>query len=155
MNDSETCTSCQGTGYDAIREAQCHCALGWQPVKIDQTVLGIGNPRGNCLQACLATVLSLTLDETIDVTAPEVDPDAWHIVLYEWGLERGYYIRSQREQPVGYCIAIGPTVRKNGLHAVVFADGETYHDPHPSRDGLTRVRYFLNIKAIRKELGHE
>ena len=116
-----------------------------EAAKVDQTVVGENNPRGNCLQAALATLLRLPLDETIDVTAPEVDPELWHIALWEWGQERGWDIASQRDlPPQEWCIAVGRTSRP-GLHAVVYRRGELYHDPHPSREGLTKVRYYIGV----------
>lgn len=122
-------------------------------LRVDQTVIGIGNPRGNCLQAALATITGCNLDDVIDVTHPDIDPDMWHIALSEWGDDRGLQIASQRQIPEQeYSIAIGPTVRDNCLHAVIYRDGHLFHDPHPSRSGITRVRYYL---AVREHLkGH-
>lgn len=127
---------------------EIECAGRCEVKKIDQTETGADNPRGNCLQAALATVMGRALADTIDVTAPHIDPDMWHLELSDWGETNGFQIASQRELPdEEYCVAIGPTVRKNGLHATVYRNGELWHDPHPSRDGLTRVRYYLAVKG--------
>lgn len=116
--------------------------------KVDQTIEGIDNPRGNCLQAALATVTGLPLSDVIDVTAPEIDPEMWHIALADWGCANGFQIATTRECPEEeYCIGIGPTVRDNGLHAIVIRNREPYHDPHSSRNGLKRVRYFIAVRA--------
>ena len=151
--DDETCTSCYGTGYDGNREAWCHCQPAPGLPVVDQTVEGIGNPRGNCLQAALATVTGLPLSEVIDLTAPEIDQNMWHVALTDWGRTAGFDIASTKQWPEEeYCIGVGPTVRDNGLHAIVIRNREPYRDPHSSRAGLTRVRYFLAVRQRLQEM---
>ena len=120
-----------------------------EAAKVDQTIIGKDNPRGNCLQAAIATVMAIPLNDAFDATDPAVDPEKWHIEIDQWAAQRGWQIRSQRHCPSDeYCIAIGSTVRENGLHTVVFRDGQFWHDPHPDRSGLVRVRYYLRICPI-------
>lgn len=145
----QECLACGGSGYDGNREDCCHCQGPLLHPKIDQTVEGISNPRGNCLQAAIATACNMHLSEVIDVTDPAIDPEMWHVALAEWGQRNGLRIASQREWPdEEYCVGIGPTVRENGLHAVAIRNREIYHDPHSSRAGLTRVQYFFAISPI-------
>lgn len=110
---------------------------------VDQTVLGVGNPRANCFQACLAMVLNMPIEECFDITAPEVG-DFWVEPLEQWALGLGYAMHSGIKAPSGIpYIANGPTHKRESIHGVVCIDGAMFHDPHPSRDGIESVNYYL------------
>ncbi len=110
---------------------------------VDQTVVGIGNPRANCLQACLAMVLNMPIEECFDITDPELG-DYWVEPLEQWASQRGYTMRTGIKAPTGIpYIANGPTDAREGVHGVVCINKELFHDPHPSRAGLTSTNYYM------------
>lgn len=111
-------------------------------VKVDQTVLGIGNPRANCFQACLAMLSGLPLEDVIDVTDPLYDED-WVEPVEQWALSHGWQFKSGISMPKDRLyIANGPTAKREGRHGVVCFNGDMLHDPHPSRDGIVSVDYY-------------
>lgn len=92
---------------------------------------------GNCLQAAVASALGLDLD-----AVPHFGAFAdWEPAARLWLRGRGLDWRVVTGIPAGRSIVIGPTVRATGRHAVVGDAGEVAWDPHPSRTGLTQVKY--------------
>lgn len=92
---------------------------------------------GNCLQAAVAGALGLDLD-----AVPHFGAFAWFEPAARlWLRGRGLDWRTVPGIPGGRSVVVGPTVRPSGLHAVVGQDGEVAWDPHPSRAGLTEVKY--------------
>jgi hypothetical protein len=92
---------------------------------------------GNCLQAAVASALGLDLD-----AVPHLGAFTWwEPAARLWLRGRGLDWRLAEGIPAGRSIVIGPTVRPTGDHAVVGDGGEVAWDPHPSRTGLTGVKY--------------
>jgi hypothetical protein len=116
------------------------------PRKIDQTVIGV---NGNCQSACLAMLLGLPLsavpnflelpgamdDDAISYQAQQdwLNARGWGLVTIQ---ARGPFFK--RHFSKGYVLVGGKSSR--GLpHAVVYKDGELWHDPHPERGGLVEI----------------
>ena len=92
---------------------------------------------GNCLQAAVASALGLDLD-----AVPHFGAFAeWEAATRLWLRGRGLDWRVVAGIPAGRSIVIGLTSRPTGRHAAVGDGGEIAWDPHPSRAGLTEVRY--------------
>lgn len=92
---------------------------------------------GNCLQAAVASALGLDLDAVPNFAAFAW----WEPAARLWLRGRGLDWRIADGVPVGRSIVIGLTSRPTGRHAVVGDDGKVVWDPHPSRTGLTEVKY--------------
>jgi hypothetical protein len=117
------------------------------PQRINQTVTG---PRGNCYSACLAMMLGLPISEVpnfCDTPGLEEDPGPiFQAAAKAWLAARGWgHITVAAHGPFfkrwfskGFVMAAGMTSR-GFLHSVIYKDGELWHDPHPSHDGLTAV----------------
>lgn len=101
------------------------------------TELNAREVYGNCLQAAVASALGLGLD-----AVPHFGAFAWWPAATRlWLRGRGLDWRVTDGVPPGRSIVIGSTTRGTGDHAVVGDDGEVAWDPHPSRSGLTEVKY--------------
>lgn len=117
------------------------------PEKIDQTILGA---KGNCFSACLAMMLGLPLSEVPNFCdAPGFDEspgEAFMNAAHDWLASIGYWhitINAQGEAfkryySKGFVMAAGFTDR-GFLHSVIYKDGELWHDPHPSHQGIKEV----------------
>lgn len=110
----------------------------------DQREIGVDNPRADCLRACLASLTGVRYEWIIDVTDPALEP-AWNQHMAIWARTFGWEVDTHDEPPSGYCIAVGPTERPSGNHAVIYHDGKLYFDPHPSRSGLLSVKYAITL----------
>lgn len=106
-----------------------------EPQRIDQTVFG---PKGNCQSACLAMLLGLPLSEVPNFN----DYADYNGAMQEFLAHRGYTILTfpitdveLRAFQKGFAIVGGMSPRGR-LHAVLFRDGELWHDPHPDRGGV-------------------
>lgn len=110
---------------------------------VDQTVLGIGNPRANCFQACLAMVTGLPIGQCVDITDPEIEDGQWIAPVEAWAAKHGLRfvtgIKAPMDRPY---IANGPTAEREGVHGVVCVGHELFHDPHPSRAGIVSVNWY-------------
>jgi len=101
-------------------------------IPVDQTVFG--QAKGNCYSACVASILELSLERVPWF----MGPGSWSERFEKWLEPFGFYpLWLEKFTPAGWAIAGG--VCSRGNHAVVTYGGETIHDPHPSRDGLTRI----------------
>lgn len=107
-------------------------------------------PSG-CWTACLAGLTGIP-KEDLDRHVPRNLADrmragddvraTWNTyhnaVVAELHAHHWTYLDTGTRIPKGYAIACGKSVR--GLdHAVIVLDGELWHDPHPSRAGLTSI----------------
>lgn len=102
--------------------------------------------RGNCQQAAMASLLGLQLDDVPDFLA-EGDYQFWPSVWrYTKSLDLNYSETGDVDQLYGFHhLAYGESPRGCD-HAVVYRYGALVWDPHPSREGLTRVkRYALLV----------
>ena len=126
-------------------------------ITVDQTRFG---QDGNCMSACLATVFSLPLDQV-----PDLCPDHGDWVAEYTGFlkDRGLVLVTVDFSNL-LMILLGSTpVIVSGktecglLHATVWRRGQLFHDPHPSRVGLTKPSevdlYVLRYPAAAKKLG--
>jgi hypothetical protein len=101
--------------------------------------------EGNCTQAVFASIFGLELDEVPDFNTIHKDaPHAghyWHH-LETWVRERGFELQMTRSDMSfdGLYLADGPSPRGVG-HFVVMKDGALFHDPHPSRAGITEIKH--------------
>lgn len=110
---------------------------------VDQTVLGAGNPRANCFQACLAMLFGLPIGECIDVTDPAIEEGQWIGPVEQWAATKGWrFVTSAKAPKDRPYIAIGPTANREGTHGVVCVGKEMFHDPHPSRDGIVSANFY-------------
>jgi len=134
---------------------------------IYQTIFGNGadgSEPGNCFAACIASVLELPLpevpnfmigapppsypwdDETADVWLREffwrvnafLRPHGLYLFEMEFEDALPPYVWTM-VPPGGYWIAGGPAARGH-QHVVVMRDREMVHDPHPSGDGLEKIK---------------
>lgn len=118
-----------------------------EPVRINQTVTGA---KGNCFSACLAMMLGLPISEVPNFCeSPGFDEDPGPVfrkAVNAWLNARGWGhitveasgVVFHRNHSKGFVIAAGMTSR-GLLHAVVYKDGELWHDPHPSHEGIQEV----------------
>lgn len=115
-----------------------------EPRRIMQTVIG---PQGNCQSACLAMLLGLDL-----AAVPNFNdggpPHEFGQRQLAWLAARGLYSMTFTKwegggffsfPPPGYFITGGVSPRGN-RHAVIYRDGELWHDPHPEGGGLIEVQ---------------
>lgn len=106
-----------------------------EPQRIDQTVLG---PKGNCQSACLAMLLGLPLEKVPNFN----DAADYNGAMQAFLRQRGLTILTFPIGPVelrafqkGFAI-VGGTSPRGHSHAVLYRDGELWHDPHPERGGV-------------------
>jgi hypothetical protein len=114
--------------------------------QVTQSILH-GDPSGrpgNCLQAAVASLLELELDEVPHF----IEYEDWLERLRDFCLARGYRpLQRSPAAPVPYGMAWGPSER-GVRHAVVWVDGATAWDPHPSRAGLTKVTELIEFEPL-------
>lgn len=112
--------------------------------KIDQTTFA---PEGNCQSAVLAMLLDLPLDAVPNFFEQGKNDLEWWEAYYRFLEEQnfsfvifaGEHAETRAKSTKGFYEVSGPSSR--GVeHAVVYKDGELWHDPHPSREGLLKVR---------------
>lgn len=101
--------------------------------------------RGNCYAACWASILEIPIEEVPQFEELPND-GSWLRKTWEWlnsrGLQMGY--SKMEDVPDGiYTLTTGPSPRGPWGHCVVYHNHQLVHDPHPSRDGLTKVDYHL------------
>ena len=117
--------------------------------EVAQTIL-LNDPSGrpgNCLQAAVASLLDLELDAVPHFAESTGD---WWQDMEMFAQEHGYTMTQfgpSHEPPV-FGLAFGFTNRSSERHAVVYRDGVMVWDPHPSRDGLTTVRTYVDFDPI-------
>ena len=96
----------------------------------------------DCERACVATYFGVRLDEVPDLAGKD-----WEDVLREWLHRRGmnFFTATVESEAVfrrvfsrGMVIAGGISSRGNH-HAVIYLDGELWHDPWPDGSGIERI----------------
>jgi hypothetical protein len=113
---------------------------------IDQDIF-INDPQGrvgNCLQACLASIMEMNLTDVPHFAA--IPDDTWFEQMCNWIGDHGYQFEDYdglNESP-HYMLVIGKSPR-GVSHAVVYKDGQLAHDPHPSRAGVTEIKWSAAI----------
>ena len=118
-------------------------AVAWG---VTQTITG---DDGNCLEAAIATVTGIPLDEfPLDLLGhPETHPK-WFSRLRDWLYFHDWTMDEVHgEPPSGLHVAVGPSPRKAGSHAVVVLNGKYLFDPHPSRTffGVGEAKYYITL----------
>lgn len=116
--------------------------------KVDQTILA-GDPRrvGNCFAACVASYLGVPLAVVPNfVELGERGEDGY--ALGWWWAAVGFMAAHglgpvdledvDQGAPDEILFVAGPSLR-GVQHQVLYLDGELWHDPHPSREGLLGV----------------
>lgn len=123
--------------------------------RVDQTILASDPHRqGNCVAACVASYLGVPLETvphflehdteaTVDGSAGSV---AWWWLLIGFMAGHGLWpveLDSLTEGERGELLFVAGPSARGVFHQVLYRDGELWHDPHPSKDGLTEVREVL------------
>lgn len=110
--------------------------------------------KGNCLATCYASIFELNIEdvpqfEEIDFDHLEESLDNW---LFKFGIQRCVIDADSDFFPKGLCIGSGPTIRSQDVfHATIYKNKKMIHDPHPSKAGLTCVKFwtvFIPIDPI-------
>ena len=109
---------------------------------VDQTQFAGQGAGGDCVRAALASLLELPIDEVPHFLEMGETPELWEIEFLEWLEERGITVWREEGHYAfeGYYLASGPAER-GVSHMVVYRNGSLAHDPHPSRTGLTEVKW--------------
>ena len=117
------------------------------------------NTRGNCMVTCYANALGLDVADCppfetfFDVKYPH--GEFYKDVVKLWFEKLGYHIHIAMRDPLPklnehtFYFAVGPSTR-GVTHMVVWQNGQIYHDPHPSNDGLLSVEYWQYLTPILK-----
>lgn len=112
-----------------------------EPQKIDQTEFG---EFGNCQTACIAMLTGIPFEDipNFTYTANELGERNAFLAQQEFLNNYGFgIITLQYDLSVslrGYLIVGGMTDRGFN-HAVIYKNGNLWHDPHPSRDGIKKI----------------
>ncbi len=119
--------------------------------RVDQTTFGTdweADDCGNCLQACLATVLGLPLEDVPHFV--HLYGDEWLQEMQKWLRPRGLGVMRAEEgtKPEGFQLMNGQSPRGDFGHVIVSQDGQHYHDPHPSREGVVGEVYYYVFIAL-------
>lgn len=122
--------------------------------RVDQTILASDpNRQGNCLPACVATILDKPL-ETVPhfiesgqwLGDTEEGGPSWLALLIGYMAAHGYWpkvLDTLNDVPAGVHAFVMGMSPRGVCHQVIYRDGVLWHDPHPSRDGVTDVREVL------------
>ena len=109
---------------------------------VDQTAFfDPATPRsGNCTEAAVATLLGLRLDQVPKFADAGPDVSDFWDAFENFLTAQGFYLMRCEGNFVPDCLylASGPSSR-GCQHMVVMRGGKLYHDPHPSREGITAV----------------
>ena len=106
--------------------------------------------RGTCFRACLASILEIDIE-----LMPKFEKFwiLWLLILYFWLNRNGYsFMGIGKPDEIfsfsgidNYLIAFGISYR-NTKHAVIYRNGEFYHDPHKDNTGLKELQGFYIIE---------
>jgi hypothetical protein len=136
MGDSWATVSCEGSAVvlDLDQAADRR--------KVDQRI--VDDPdNGDCTRACIATLLGSDYADLphLDVHDINVFWDTFVDIFEARGFDPIYReIKTEEEIPYGYCLVSGRSPRRDDLrHMVVYKDRKLWHDPHPSRSGLSSL----------------
>jgi len=110
--------------YDVINE------------KIGQTKFG---SEGNCMSACLATLLECHIEDIPCLHGHK----NWRKALNDWMIpNHGFYLISVIanddlfERTQGSLVIVAGESMRGVNHAVIYKNGELWHDPHPEKTGI-------------------
>lgn len=126
--------------------------------RIDQTILASDPERqGNCLAACVATFCELPLHnvphfvELGTLMNGEDDRISWWSMLLGFMAGRGLWpdeLKSVDDAEPGETVFVMGMSPRGVCHQVLYRNGELWHDPHPSRDGVVDVREALVWRPV-------
>ena len=113
------------------------------PHGVTQTILH-GDPErpGNCLAAAVATFTGRPLTEVPHFVEWDDKGLNWWALLIGYMAGSGYWPEAldsvDDAEPGEIVFVAGPSPR-GVTHQVLYRDGALFHDPHPSRAGITSV----------------
>lgn len=101
--------------------------------------------KGNCFAACIASFLECDIDDVppVEVIMSEKPEENkwWTKLMIHWLSRKGWVWGLLDDHAEGYYMVIGQS--KRGVnHVCIYKDGELWHDPHPSNDGLITEDHF-------------
>lgn len=117
---------------------------------------------GNCLAACISSLMDLDIHDVPNVEVLfDLDEGVffqdstplWGEVLYKFIQHKGYNWRIATEEEINNppkdkpFLVIGKSLNGERNHAVIYMNGELYHDPNEFRKGLSSI---LSIQVIEK-----
>ena len=118
---------------------------------ITQSKLHSDDVVGNCTESCIASILDLPIEEVPDfhkdLTRPGEETSSDEIREFWRRIED--FLQSKNRimmtiplnwVPPVYYLASGNTVRDTH-HMVIMRDSRIFHDPHPSRAGLSNITH--------------
>lgn len=138
--------------------------------RVDQTILHDQDPKrpGNCFAACVATALGRPLSEVPHFVEwgqtfhngkqrDEEDPDRKYWLAMFWGYCAGAGVwpvdlEAVSDADPGEIVFTAGMSPRGIRHQVLYRDGRLWHDPHPSRDGLTEADEWF---VLRPSPGHD
>ena len=141
------------------------------PHKVDQTIFQTDSQRnGNCFAACVASALGKQLADVPHfiewgqhlhngAIRDDNDPDRKHW----WGMFLGYCfaldlwpqeLATLDEAGEGEVVFVAGPSPRGVHHQVLYRDGALWHDPHPSRAGLTSITEMFALRAV-PTAGHD
>lgn len=123
------------------------------PVKQTKLYAKDGIHNGNCFAACIASLLDLPLwmvppFEDMFGRGGEYRArcDDWLARMFKLEMEEFAPGHEPSPMPEFY-IASGPSSR-GVLHSVVYSGGKLVHDPHPSNEGISEVRWCWYLQPV-------
>lgn len=128
--------------------------------RVNQTILASDPKRqGNCVSACVASWLERPLEEVPHFIEYKVEGDpgdtiAWWSMLIGYMAGHGYWpiqldsVTDGEPDELLFVMGMSP---RGVCHQVLYRDGELWHDPHPSRDGITDVREVIAWRPVRHD----
>lgn len=132
--------------------------------RVDQTIFVTDTARkGNCVAACVATFLDLPLNavphfiefgiaygDSDDVGAASAG-NAWWAMQLGFMAGRGWWpveLGSVTDGEAGEILFVAGNSPRGVMHQVLYRDGRLWHDPHPSRDGITDIAEVLAFRPL-------
>ncbi|HEY9354517.1 MAG TPA: hypothetical protein VIP28_14740 [Nocardioides sp.] len=134
---------------------------------VDQTIFVTDTKRkGNCVAACVATILGINLTEVphfIEFGIAYGDSEEgkasdglhWWAMMIGFLAGRGLWIaqlESVDHAERGEVLLVAGPSPRGVMHQVLYRDGQLWHDPHPSRDGVLEV---VEVLALRPHPGFD
>lgn len=133
--------------------------------RVDQTIFA-GDPvrMGNCVSACVASIFSLPLDEVphfVEFGLEQGDQaggvggvsngNAWWAMMLGFLAGKDFWVTeldSVHDAGPAELVLVAGMSPRGLLHQVIYLDGELWHDPHPSRDGVLDVQEVLALRPL-------
>lgn len=137
-----------------------------RPTRVTQTILATDPKRpGNCVAACVASYFGIDLDqvphflelgaaphETVDADA--ADTTHWWAMFLGFMAGGGLWpvqLESLDQGEPGELLFVARPSIRGVMYQVLYRDGELWHDPHPSHDGITEVQEVIAFRSGRHD----